>query len=666
MLLKKLELQNIRSYSDASVEFPDGVVLFEGDVGSGKSTVLYAIEFALFGLGDLNASFLLRNSAQSGSVKLDFQVGGKDYSVFRSLEKKKTVQQGECYVVENGAKALYTPSEMKPAVLKILGFKEPPNPRAQSIIYRYAVFTPQEEMKKILEDKPEERLQTLRKAFRVEDYRIARDNAAVVLKGLREEARFLEGQASDLPRLEEEEKQSRDKKLVLERDLGEAVSKAAVSEEALAKAKKAFSELQTNLASFRSLQAELPLLKKRLEEKKASLSDCAEQKELSETEALDLKQQVSEIKIADVDYTKTQDAYRKIKTQASELTNEIGGLQVKQKDYSMLKEKGVCPTCNQAIAGDFEKHAAELARVVLEKRNALEKLRAEEDDLALLLEQAVQQNALKQRKGDLEKRLEKNNSDLRSYSLKLKVLQDEIPSLEKTLAEKQASFELLKGSEEKAGALEVQVQKAEAGLKALLSQKTRVETQLQDCAQCLEDLGTRISEKTLQKRKLAVLSERKVWLEGHFIPCLSAIETHVLAGLNREFDLQFKKWFSLLVESQDLSVSAGEQFDPLVEINGYEHSYLTLSGGEKSALALAYRLALNVMVKSVSASLSENLVILDEPTDGFSKEQLGKVRGVLNELNAKQVLLVSHERELEAFADKVFFVSKKDGLSVIS
>jgi DNA repair exonuclease SbcCD ATPase subunit len=42
------------------------------------------------------------------------------------------------------------------------------------------------------------------------------------------------------------------------------------------------------------------------------------------------------------------------------------------------------------------------------------------------------------------------------------------------------------------------------------------------------------------------------------------------------------------------------------------------------------------------------------------------MREVLKELNAKQVLLVSHERELEAFADKVFFVEKKNGESLVT
>ena len=49
MILKQLSLQNIRSYLNETVTFPDGNVLLSGDIGGGKSTILLAVEFALFG-----------------------------------------------------------------------------------------------------------------------------------------------------------------------------------------------------------------------------------------------------------------------------------------------------------------------------------------------------------------------------------------------------------------------------------------------------------------------------------------------------------------------------------------------------------------------------------------------------------------------------------------
>ncbi|MDP2717792.1 MAG: SMC family ATPase, partial [Candidatus Micrarchaeota archaeon] len=115
----------------------------------------------------------------------------------------------------------------------------------------------------------------------------------------------------------------------------------------------------------------------------------------------------------------------------------------------------------------------------------------------------------------------------------------------------------------------------------------------------------------------------------------------------------------------DLHAETDAAFTPQIRQQGFEQDYAALSGGEKSALALAYRLALNTLVRQTTPSLKENLLILDEPTDGFSKEQLSRMRSVLQEAGAGQILLVSHERELESLCDQVFLVEKRDGKSAI-
>ena len=58
-------------------------------------------------------------------------------------------------------------------------------------------------------------------------------------------------------------------------------------------------------------------------------------------------------------------------------------------------------------------------------------------------------------------------------------------------------------------------------------------------------------------------------------------------------------------------------------------------------------------------------LVLDEPTDGFSKEQLSRVGELLRDLDCEQVVLVSHERELESCADQVFEVVKDGTVSRI-
>ena len=161
-----------------------------------------------------------------------------------------------------------------------------------------------------------------------------------------------------------------------------------------------------------------------------------------------------------------------------------------------------------------------------------------------------------------------------------------------------------------------------------------------------------------------IFQQTNNWLEQHFIPAVQDIERHVLLSINEEFNQLFQRWFSILMETGEISVEADSNFTPIISQSGYSLSVNSLSGGEKTSVALAYRLALNTMLKKV-AGMDNALLILDEPTDGFGKEQLFRLRQVLNELNSAQIIMVSHERELESFADKIYRVTKDGNQSRI-
>ena len=48
-MIKSIELVDFLSHSDTKLEFKDGVTIFVGDNGAGKSSVIDAITYALFG-----------------------------------------------------------------------------------------------------------------------------------------------------------------------------------------------------------------------------------------------------------------------------------------------------------------------------------------------------------------------------------------------------------------------------------------------------------------------------------------------------------------------------------------------------------------------------------------------------------------------------------------
>ena len=143
------------------------------------------------------------------------------------------------------------------------------------------------------------------------------------------------------------------------------------------------------------------------------------------------------------------------------------------------------------------------------------------------------------------------------------------------------------------------------------------------------------------------------------------VEKNVFTKLKIEFSKLFSEWFSMLV-SDFFNVRLSEDFTPIIEQQDYEIDYAYLSGGERTAIALAYRLALNQVINSFLSKIkTKDLVILDEPTDGFSDQQLDKMRGVLEELNVSQLIIVSHEQKIESFVENVIRFKKENGKSTI-
>ena len=131
-----------------------------------------------------------------------------------------------------------------------------------------------------------------------------------------------------------------------------------------------------------------------------------------------------------------------------------------------------------------------------------------------------------------------------------------------------------------------------------------------------------------------------------------------------DFNSLFQKWVNILVDTENLEIKLDEEFSPKIMQNGYDMDYTYLSGGEKTAAALAYRLALNQIINNLIVNINTNdLIILDEPTDGFSEQQLERMRLVLDELRIKQIIIVSHESKIESFVDNVIRLKKENHVS---
>ena len=804
MILNSLVLENIRSYSHEEVEFPRGITLFEGDIGSGKSTILMAIEFALFGLGSQKGESLLAKKADDGYAILEFTVDDQKYEIKRALKRRSTgVNQDpkNSYIKTNDEKEPLSPSELKQRILQILKFNEPGNPNSVSRIFRYAVYTPQEEMKKVLGD-TKTRLDTIRRAFGIEDYAIAAANARDIASSIKLQMVRFEERFSDTDQLEEENKAS--KNLVVEinakisqldkerKDLEAKnilVDKRSkqLQKQNLEKVKlegikdKLEEKIEDDESSVGSTNSDIDDVKEEVDELKEKLTELSKIKKPTAKTVAEIKKEIEKFqkindelvkseaiaselssimsKLSKVSGKNKKEVQKETASKEKTLENTLKIFEETEKEVESLKKQKTkyetnienlkedigkfaelgakCPVCEQKITvkhlKDLEseqktklaKLNAELKKIVdsfFETKKHHTKLSKEIDKLESKISENQQmipqieefeeksakfaqieakikelqtQNKIPKEKFEYEtnepveylsalkdalveyenslamiveteKSQERNQKSISKYQTDLKSLEINITKNKKEIQSIEKQVKLFADIDD-------EIRSTEQEFKANNEKINQVSALSASSKQNLENEQEKISiniEKIAESQKWKIEHAKFLeyfdWLTVFFIPTISQIEKQVLLSILQSFNETYHRWYSILVEDPTKESSIDEDFTPIVRQDGFDQEIGYLSGGEKTSIALAYRLTLNSLMRKETESLKSNLLILDEPTDGFSKNQLGKIREVLDELKSQQIVLVSHEKELETYVDNIFQISKEDGISKIS
>lgn len=853
MIIKKIEITNIRSYREKTIiELPVGKILFQGDIGSGKSTILSAIEFALFGLGDIDANHLLRIGESKGSVLLEFESCGKTYDVYRSLLRRgNKIFQEEGFLYENGVKNSYSVGELKSKILDIIGINERTQTKTTSTIYRFAIYTPQEMMKTVLTSNNEKRVEILRRAFGIEEYNTAKKNAEKFSSWIRTVTRIKKSMINDLSMYRDDIQKIEDtteslkeeidylkdtivtlddhiqlilKEMLETRKRKERILQAESSilhlqstidknlklkEEADLELDRINHEL-TNISQSEKIVADLTPKYQEYIQKREDLVDVTEQArqydklfldkiklessinsdremlnsnikrldlELAELslerercnkeieklnhlkeEAVLLSNIITDLGNFEMELEDLSENLSNIKSEMISVNNEISKQQSELDTVLQLRQDAVCPYCKQKLdqqhilelenkflqrkdflnnnLGKMEKELVKnqdkknefLNRIkqVESKKSELQKIQIQiaklnvvQNNIKLLdfkidektsgkssMQAKLQDNYLLEKVKKLDEIADKLNtlySYKTSYDSLTKIVNDyQKTDLESTYVEhsnlmksKQRNIEEKRVKEKSLVELNDEIfalskkldemktvykdsKEVEIKLKKLESDKLSFENELVNKKENLamrrtdhdnnqkniESINKKINDLEERVDKIIFTDQIGIWLNQHFIPSLEQIESQVLISVREEFNKLFQKWFYLLIEVGDIDVEIDEYFTPIVNQSGYHLEVDSLSGGEKTSIALAYRLALNEIIRRM-IMLDDNLLILDEPTDGFSKEQLIQIKLVLEELSAAQVIVVSHEKELEGFVETIFRVVKESEKSQV-
>ena len=801
MQLHSLTLTNIRSYVRETINFPEGSIMLSGDIGSGKSSILLAIEFALFGAmrPDLPAEALLRKGMTQGSVELEATIDEKKVVIKRNLKKEQdAIKQVAGHVIINGVKKEGTPVELKAEVMELLGYPEELVSKNKNYIFRFTVYTPQEDMKYILQESADVRLDVLRKVFNVDKYKNIRENVQLYLRQMRVEIASKESKVEPLNMLVGQEQQIKEELMMKRKEIDEMVPKLSSVRGALEEKKKYHELLELAQKQRRELLEQKNLLEASRDEKKRYSEHLKKQEEqagerlkgLQLPEGKKLLNVVEELRRAEIEKNhfmqRRQQAQFKVQTvqqrmgevqqelkilqevaevldekekmieqlveqiadkeevkyrtrQIEELLEKTGELLTKNKTLMdsakevQLQVIGLhhCPMCYQDVSeehkqkivmqeqqkvGMAENLLKDLQKkkelmmgqreefrkkmeLILEKEQQLVRIRTEAmhlrekkrmiGDKQEVLRQLAQENnyvmeqwQMIEKEGTLEEWQGKIEGLQKLYTLLLQqqelektlrqvqeqqmMIEKDRQLIEEKLAEVKKQLDLKQDTTEQMNLVREEVQKIVLQEKEIEVGMARLHAVVEAFVNRKKELEEIIEALQEEKRMLMRKKEMYTWLEDYFLPLTFTIEKHIMTQIHRLFSEVFAEWFSILIDDEEVYATIDDGFSPVITQNGYEVAFANLSGGERTSVALAYRLALNRVIHDVIADIkTKELLILDEPTDGFSSEQLDKVRDVLERMPLKQTIIVSHEAKIETFVENVIRIGKNGHVSCV-
>ncbi|MHA1912135.1 MAG: AAA family ATPase [Candidatus Kariarchaeaceae archaeon] len=191
--LIKLQLKNIKSYQDETINFIKKNNVIIGQNGSGKSTILEALVFGLFHKRPSQAiktnTDLLRNGANKGSITVRFEIGGKNYETETIINEsgvttKKLKYLDTGHVVEK--------------VNDVVADLEHITGGIDADVFRNVVYSEQGQIAELADLTPKKREELINKLMGLEKYEQASKHVYQVLKRLNGRIESKESQIESL------------------------------------------------------------------------------------------------------------------------------------------------------------------------------------------------------------------------------------------------------------------------------------------------------------------------------------------------------------------------------------------------------------------------------------------------------------------------------------
>ncbi len=226
---------------------------------------------------------------------------------------------------------------------------------------------------------------------------------------------------------------------------------------------------------------------------------------------------------------------------------------------------------------------------------------------------------------------------------------------------------------------EEELKKKENGFKLTIEEINKInykiteikkETEMRE-KQILEDKG-RLEEVKIKIKKreeiIKTLNKKEDLLKiiSNLREDIRSIREYVRLKFINEFKSLFKARFEELRNENDYLLDIDNNYNVIINAGNEETDAKALSGGEKTSVAIAYRLALSSLASILGGVGKNELILMDEPTSGLDKEDINALTSAITKItDLKQIVIVTHEDSMKNIADRVIKLKKEAGVSTL-
>ncbi|MCD6512114.1 MAG: SMC family ATPase [Thermoplasmata archaeon] len=397
MKLISLELHNFRKFSRAEIVFPEGITAIIGNNGAGKSTIIEAIGWVIYGSRASRTSQedIKRNGADNADdcwVRLRFSIGEDEYEVLRIIRGSSTDAQ----VKVNGMVAATTSSSVTKFLEEKIGM--------DFDAFYTSIVARQKELNALSDKRPAERRRSMLKMLKI-------DALEDVIKMVRDDRRkkeemlkFIESNIKDIDELMEEMKREEERKERIRGEMEEIKKMLNEKEKEFEKAKIKLEEEKKKAGEYSKLDAEKKAKNARLMEKKRQVERKIEdinrlKKKLSlysvlknEVKEYDMiKRRLSELEEIKDRYMERKNVEERIKLNEKEillLNKEIEEYRKKGAELEkLMQEKAHVESKKEKIKGEIEEIKNTISEMMAERKQMvrnIEEIKIKMDDISSL------------------------------------------------------------------------------------------------------------------------------------------------------------------------------------------------------------------------------------------------------------------------------------------